>query len=236
MCDVLEIVPSENGGVEFTCTGISIPGDPESNLVLKALGLIRDTRYAMRDTQTGIVDLESQIADPGSHIHLHKVIPTGAGLGGGSSDAAYSLKLMNDLWKLELSVTQLQDIARQLGSDCAFFIENKPVFASGRGDQFEPIDLDLSEYKIVVVAPPVHVRTQEAYGMVTPRKPRHSLKEIVRLPADRWRRLLSNDFEEPVMKKYPVIREVKEELYRRGAIYAAMSGSGSAVFGIFSKH
>lgn len=221
LSDALEVIPSEKKGSTFTSTGIPIPGDPESNLVLKALELIRDT-------QPGIVHLDS-------NIHLHKVIPIGAGLGGGSSDAAYMLKLLNDLLRLNLSVTNLQDLARKLGSDCAFFIENKPMFAYGRGDQFEPIDLDLSEYKIVVVVPPVHVSTQEAYAMVIPRKPRHSLREIVRMPADRWRGLLSNDFEEPVMVKFPVIREVKEELYNRGAVYAAMSGSGAAVFGLFSR-
>jgi len=212
--DILEIILSEKKGIAFTATGTPIPGDPEKNLVLKAVNLISDTGY---------------------RIHLHKIIPTGAGLGGGSADGAFALKLLNDLWKLDLSVAQMQDFARRLGSDCAFFIENRPVFAFGRGDRFEPMAPDLSEYRIVIVVPPVQVSTPEAYSLVTPRQPLHSLKEIISQPVEEWTGLLTNDFEEPVMNNYPVIREVKEELYRQGAIYAAMSGSGAAVYGVFSR-
>ena len=213
LCDALEIIPSDKEGIEFDTTGTPVHGDPESNLVLKAARLMTDASLK---------------------IHLHKVIPMGAGLGGGSSDAAFALKLLNDLWQLEFTDSQLQDLARKLGSDCAFFIENRPVFAFGRGDQFESIDLDLSGYQVVVSVPDVHVSTPEAYAMVTPRKPKRSLKEIILLPVEEWKGTLINDFEKPVMAKYPVIREIKEELYNQGALYAAMSGSGAAVFGLFS--
>lgn len=241
LSDALEIIISDKEIFEFTYSGLPVPGDPDSNLVLKAVNLMsiadypspgpspaREGRY--RYPESGIRHPAFAI-----RIHLHKVIPMGTGLGGGSSDGAHAIKLLNDLWKLELTTLEMQDLARQLGSDCAFFIENHPMFASGRGDQFEPVDLDLSGYKIVVVVPPVHVSTQEAYAMVTPGKPERSLKEIIRLPVEEWKELLTNDFEKPVMNKYPVIQDIKEELYSRGAVYAAMSGSGSAVYGIFSR-
>ncbi|NQV02114.1 MAG: 4-(cytidine 5'-diphospho)-2-C-methyl-D-erythritol kinase, partial [Bacteroidia bacterium] len=167
-------------------------------------------------------------------IHLHKIIPMGAGLGGGSSNGACTIKMLNDLYNLDLPVLKLMDLARQLGSDCSFFIESKPAFATGKGDQLEPIDLDLSGYQIVIVVPPVHMSTPKAYSMVKPQKPVLSIRETIRLPVEQWKSRLINDFEEPVMNRHPVIREIKEELYNHGAIYAAMSGSGAAVFGIFN--
>jgi len=243
LCDALEMIPSEEKGVQFTVSGLPLPGDPEENLVLKAVKLLSDTVTPRRDLR-GVYPAESRASrypmpdtavafSGGVNIHLHKVIPPGSGLGGGSSDAAYALKLLNDLWKLDLTNRELQDLARRLGSDCAFFIENKPVLASGRGDRFEPLDLDLTGYRIEIMVPPVHVSTPEAYGMVTPRKPERLLREVIQLPVREWKGNLVNDFEEPVMKKYPLIREAKEELYHRGALYASMSGSGSAVYGIF---
>ena len=213
--DILEIIPSEKEGVEFTSSGLPMPDDANANLITKAYQLFSSNH-------------------PGIQIHLHKVIPMGAGLGGGSSDGANTTKMLSDLWKLDLSVQQLQDLARQLGSDCAFFIENKPVYATGKGDQFEPIDLDLSIYQIVIVVPPVHMSTPEAYSLVNPQKPEVEIREIIRLPVEQWKNQLINNFEEPVMKKHPIIREIREELYNQGAIYAAMSGSGAAVFGLFS--
>ena len=222
LCDALEIIPGDQEKTEFTISGLPLPGDPETNLVMKVVRLMTDAGSRMPDTPL-----------PCFRIHLHKVIPSGAGLGGGSSDAASALKLVNELWKMDLSVPQLQDLAGQLGSDCAFFIENRPVFATGRGNMLEPIELDLSGYQIVIIVPPVHVSTPEAYRMVSPAKSVRSLKEIIRLPVEEWKDNLSNDFEKPVMNKYPVIREIKEELYNKGALYAAMSGSGSAVYGMF---
>lgn len=219
LCDALEIIPSGEESFDFHTTGIQVVCDPESNLVMKAVRLV-----------SGACN-----PSPGLRIHLHKVIPTGAGLGGGSSDGAHAIKLLNDLWSTELTVLQIQDLARQIGSDCAFFIENRPVFASGRGDRFEPVHVNLSGYQIVIIVPPVHVSTTDAYAMATPRKPENSLKEIIQLPVEEWKELLTNDFEKPVMQKYPVIRKIKEELYNRGALYAAMSGSGAGVYGIFSR-
>ena len=221
LCDILELVPSEKEGVEFNSSGLTIPGDIDSNLIAKAYRLISSSHP--------VIQSSSHLA-----IHLHKIIPMGAGLGGGSSDGAYTLTVLNEIYHLDLSVTQIQDLARQVGSDCAFFIENKPVYAVGRGDQFESLDLDLSGYQIVVAIPDVHVNTPEAYSMVTPNVPEQSIQEIIQLPVEQWKSLLINDFEEPVMKRYPVIREIKEEFYQQGAIYAAMSGSGAAVYGIFS--
>lgn len=218
--DALEMIPWDEKGVQFNVSGLSLPGDPGSNLVLKAVEMIGPTP-------------QREGGPPGLRVHLHKVIPPGAGLGGGSSDAAFALKLLNELQGLSLPVADLQELARRLGSDCAFFIENKPVLASGKGDQFEPLDLDLSGYRIEIVVPPVHVGTPEAYGMVTPKKPLLPLKEVIKLPLTEWKGNLVNDFEQPVMKKYPLIREAKEALYRQGALYASMSGSGSAVYGIF---
>lgn len=232
LCDALEIIPSDRQGVEFTTSGLPIPGDPAGNLILKAYHLLLSViPYPV----SGIRYPGSGKLPPASRIHLHKVIPAGAGLGGGSSDAAFTLKLLNDLQGLNLSVFQLHDLAKRLGSDCAFFIENKPVFATGRGDQFEPIHLDLTGYRIEIIVPQIHVSTPEAYSMVTPRKPDQSLKDIIQLPVEQWKEKIVNDFEKPVMKKYPVIREAREEMYNRGAVYAAMSGSGSAVFGLFKR-
>jgi len=207
-----------------------IPRDPDDNLVLKAVKIVGSWQLAVGSRQ--LADGSSRF--PGFRIHLHKVIPTGSGLGGGSSDGAHAIKLLNDLREMELTEEQMQEIARQLGSDCAFFIRNRPVLATGRGDQFEDMDLDLSGYRIVVVVPPVHVNTAEAYSMIEPRKPIKPLKDIIGKKVEDWKDILVNDFEQPLMKKHPVIREIRDELYNRGALYAAMSGSGSAVFGIFS--
>ena len=231
MYDILEIVPSEKEGVELTSSGLPVPGDSGSNLIIKAENLLSSgirhpALLSLRETER---------RSNGIHLHLHKVIPMGSGLGGGSSDGAYTLRMLNELYNLDLSISQLQDLARQLGSDCAFFIENKPAYATGKGDQFEPVNLDLSGYQIIVVVPPVHISTPEAYSMVKPRQPIQSMREIIRLPIEQWTQHLINDFEEPVMNRYPLIREIKEELYNHGAIYAAMSGSGAAVFGIFSS-
>ncbi|MFH1160673.1 MAG: 4-(cytidine 5'-diphospho)-2-C-methyl-D-erythritol kinase [bacterium] len=234
LCDALEIVPSENPGIEFTASGFPIPGDPESNLVMKAVDLFSGARYRMPDSPLPSWGGAGGGVVAGSRIHLHKCIPIGAGLGGGSSDGACTIKLLNTLWNLKLSVPEMQELAGKLGSDCPFFIENKPVFASGRGEVFEPLTLDLSAYRIVIEIPPVHVDTAEAYSMITPRKPERSVREVIQLPVEEWKNLLTNDFEEPVMRRHPVIAEIKEKLYQQGAIYAAMSGSGAAVYGIFS--
>jgi 4-diphosphocytidyl-2-C-methyl-D-erythritol kinase len=218
--DILEIIPAANQPAEFTTSGLDVPGNQDENLVLKALKLLQPLKIK---------------SDTSVRIHLHKAIPPGSGLGGGSADCAFTIKMLNDLWKLGMTIDQMQESARNLGSDCAFFIENKPVFASGRGDILEPLELDLSAFNIRVEVPPVHVSTREAYGMVIPGKPDHDLRKIISLPVEKWQGLLVNDFCAPVIKKRPIIGEYIEKMYADGAVYASMTGSGSAVYGIFSR-
>ncbi|QNF33441.1 4-(cytidine 5'-diphospho)-2-C-methyl-D-erythritol kinase [Adhaeribacter swui] len=214
-CDALEIIPATN--LAFTSSGLTIPGKASTNLCLKAYHLLQQD-FNLKPVR----------------IHLHKNIPIGAGMGGGSSDAAFTLKLLNNLFNLEISVPDLENYARQLGSDCAFFIQNKPVFAIEKGDVFEPLKLDLSNYKIVVIYPDLHITTAEAYREVVPQAPADNLRELLQQPLPTWKNRVDNDFEKALFLKYPVLPELKEYLYQSGAIYTSMTGSGSAVFGIFS--
>jgi 4-diphosphocytidyl-2-C-methyl-D-erythritol kinase len=216
--DVLEILPSGEQPVDFQHSGLTIPGKMEDNLCLRAYHL-----------------LKSGFQIPAIRMHLHKMIPMGAGLGGGSSDAAFTIKLLNELFSLSLDPSQMMQYSCKLGSDCAFFIENKPVFATGRGDQFAPIKLNLSGYSIVIVIPPVHVGTAEAYEKVVVKKPLESILSILKSPPGEWKDRLVNDFEDSVFQRYPGIPEIKEKLYAEGAVYASMSGSGSAVYGLFDQ-
>jgi 4-diphosphocytidyl-2-C-methyl-D-erythritol kinase len=172
---------------------------------------------------------------PPVKIHLHKNIPIGAGLGGGSADAAFFIRLMNDKFDLGLTVNQQLNYARKLGADCAFFIENKPVFAFEKGDEFETIKLDLSGYAIALVMPDVHISTAEAYGGVKPVLVKESLLDLIYEPIEEWKNFIKNDFESNIFKNHVEIRGVKAALYEAGAIYASMSGSGASVFGIFDK-
>ncbi len=214
LADALEIVPADK--TEFSTSGISIDGDPQNNLVLKAYNLLA-------------ADFDFSPV----RIHLHKVIPFGAGLGGGSSDAAFTLKMLDRIFNLELTNDVLERYAAQLGADCAFFIQNKPTFAFGIGDQFEDLDLDLSDYQIVIVKPPFSVSTPEAYRNIQPQKASLNLKELGDLSLENWKDRIFNDFENSVFPLYPEIKTIKQKLYDAGAVYASMSGSGSAVFGIF---
>ena len=214
--DVLEVV--EAADLTFTSTGLEIPGSDETNLCLKAYQLLRQ-------------DFEI----PKVHIHLHKHIPIGAGLGGGSADAAFFIKVMNEKFSLGLSLEQMEDYCRLLGADCAFFIRNEPVFAYGVGDQFKPVKVDLSSYFLVLVKPPVHVSTGEAYRGVKPQKPAMSLLETIQAPVEQWKELIKNDFETSIFSSHPSVRGVKAALYQAGALYASMSGSGSSVYGIFKE-
>lgn len=166
-------------------------------------------------------------------IVLLKNIPVGAGLGGGSSDAAFLIKLVNEKFNLQLNSPQMQEYARALGADCPFFIENKPVYATGIGDQFEPVQLDLSNYFLVLVKPPIHVSTAAAYASVSVNEPKLSLKELISQPVNTWKDQVFNDFEPSVFKKFPEIYEIKTKLYEAGATFALMSGSGSSVYAIF---
>lgn len=212
--DVVEI--SDAGETNCAIAGIQVPGDPEDNICLRAYHLLGKD-----------FDL------PPQQITLLKNIPVGAGLGGGSADAAFAIKLLNDKFKLGLGSAAMEDYARQLGADCAFFIKNKPVYAFGKGDEFSDLQLDLSAYCLVLVKPDVHVSTAEAYAGVSPSGSGRSLKDLIHLPLETWRTHLHNDFEPSVFSKYPEIEGLKQYLYDSGAIYAAMSGSGSSVFGIF---
>jgi len=215
--DILEIIKSDKGN-SFESSGIDIPGNISSNLVLCAYELLK------KDFDLSPVQ-----------VYLHKIIPIGAGLGGGSSDAAFAIKILNELFFLKISDVEMMHYASRLGSDCAFFIENKPVFACGKGDEFTNIKIDLSGYIICLVKPDISVNTAEAYSLIKPDKKKISIEEIVRMPIEQWKDVLINDFEKPVFKKYPQIKIIKEKMYESGAFYASMSGSGSAVYGIFEK-
>ena len=214
--DVLEIVKSEN--IEFSSTGIAVPGDVDSNLCLRAFHL-----------------LQQDFSISNVKIHLHKNIPVGAGLGGGSSNAAFMLKALNELFEIHISPKQLVAYARKLGSDCAFFIENKPVFAFNKGDEYENVAVDLFPYDIKIEYPKIHISTAEAYGGVKPTTNRIDLKKLVNEPILNWKAAIKNDFEESIFPKHPEIEKLKEKMYSNGAIFASMTGSGSAVFGIFNK-
>jgi 4-diphosphocytidyl-2-C-methyl-D-erythritol kinase len=200
----------------YTSEGVPIPGNPDENLCVKAFKLLQH--------DFGIAAV---------HMHLHKQIPIGAGLGGGSSDAAFVLKGLNQLFQLDLSTPALENYAALLGSDCPFFITNKPALASGRGEVLQTYALDLAGLTLVLVKPPISVGTAEAYSAVKPNPIGESLASILQKPIRNWQNELKNDFEDSVFPKYPIIREIKSFLYKHGAIYASMSGSGSSVFGLF---
>jgi len=216
-CDVLEIIPSKE--LKFTSSGISVPGSAEENLCLKAFHL-----------------LKKDFDIPNIHIHLHKVIPIGAGLGGGSSDAAFVLKMLNEKFELDIGFKQLQNYAAQLGSDCPFFVENKPVIATKTGTEFSSINIDLTGKHLIIVKPNIHISTVEAYSGVKPKPIKTSVKEIIEnYPITKWNDFLHNDFEDSVFSNHPEIENIKKELYEKHAIYVSMTGSGSAVYGIFDQ-
>jgi 4-diphosphocytidyl-2-C-methyl-D-erythritol kinase len=218
--DALEIIKADDGQVnaEMGFSGLPIPGGKESNLCLKAFGLLKDK-------------INCSIK-----VHLHKSIPMGAGLGGGSSDAAFFINLLNDLFDIDLSIKDRMDMASQLGSDCAFFIGNKPAYAIGRGEILEEIDLDLKGKYFVLVNPGIHVSTKEAFAGVVAKEPGQDLKSVImNTPIEKWKDAIVNDFEFSVFEKYPEINALKNMVYQMGAIYASMSGSGSSVYGIFEK-
>lgn len=216
--DALEIRTSPNADRKFTLHqhGMEIAGNPEDNLVVKA--------YLLMDKEFHLPPIE---------IHLYKHIPSGAGLGGGSSDAAFMLKLLNDHYQLGVSEEQLEIYAATLGADCAFFIRNAPTFAEGIGNIFSPIPLSLKGYQILIIKPDVFVSTREAFANIHPHHPEYSIKEAIKRPANEWKEILINDFEDSVFPQHPVIGEIKAELYRQEAVYASMSGSGSSVYGLF---
>lgn len=213
--DVLEAVPATD--FSFTSSGLPIPGDIGKNLCIRAYDL-----------------LKADFNLPPIQIHLHKLIPIGAGLGGGSSDAAFMLSLLNEQFALRLSVAQLENYARRLGSDCAFFIQNRPVYCTEKGDVFSEINLDLSGYHVLLVYPNLAISTAEAYAGVRPSQSQTALHNQLQQPIATWRTTIHNDFEDSLFPKYPILNQIKEQLYEVGAVYASMSGSGSTVYGIFN--
>ncbi|MFA9372422.1 MAG: 4-(cytidine 5'-diphospho)-2-C-methyl-D-erythritol kinase [Labilibaculum antarcticum] len=217
LTDGLEIADSNNKkSYTFSSSGIPIDIDDKDNIVCKAFELLRASNNI-----------------PPTNIHLHKNIPFGAGLGGGSSDAAFMIKMLNDHYKLGLSSDAMKNMAGQLGSDCPFFIANKPIFAEGKGDIFSEALIDLSGYHIMLVKPNIHISTPEAYSKIIPSRPNKSVKELIKEPIENWKDLLFNDFEKSIFPNHPELEKIKNDLYDMGAIYASMSGSGSSLFGIF---
>lgn len=215
--DILEIVRANE--TAFHCTGLTVTGSNKDNLCVKAYELLKKEFPQL----------------PAVHIHLHKVIPMGAGLGGGSSNGAFVLSMLNDKFGLQLNDAQLQEYALQLGSDCPFFIVNKPSFATGRGENLSAVAVDLSQYTIVLVNPGIHVSTKEAFSLLQPQQPVKPIFNIVQQPVYTWKDELVNDFEKTVLQLHPPIRQIKQSLYNSGAVYAAMTGTGSTVYGIFAN-
>jgi 4-diphosphocytidyl-2-C-methyl-D-erythritol kinase len=215
--DVLEIVPDNT--FQFVSTGLAIPGNAEDNLCVRAYQLLQ------KDFQI-----------PPVYMHLHKNIPLGGGLGGGSADGAHVLLLLNQLFQLGLSVEQLQHYAAQLGSDCPFFILNEPQEAKGRGELLAPLTIDLSDYFLKIINIGLHISTAEAYGNSTPAIPETSIRTQLTKPITAWKDALENDFEKGIFPRYPELKKIKDQLYAEGAVYASMSGSGSTMYGIFKEH
>ena len=212
--DMLEILPADN--FSFSSSGIAIPGG--SNICTKGFDLLK------ADYDVGNVK-----------IHLHKMIPIGAGLGGGSADGAFVLKALNELFELNLTNNQLEKYALKLGADCPFFIENTPKYVTGIGEKMTAIDLDLSDYEITFIFSELHISTAESYGGVMPKKDETNLLYLISKPITNWKEVVRNDFEVSTFKKHPELSKMKAKLYADGAIYASMTGSGSVIYGVFRK-
>ncbi len=223
--DVLEVFPMDEKfpssvDCDLKVSNIQIEGDEQKNLVVRAYQLLKQ-------------DFPQQMQRV--HAHLFKRIPTQAGMGGGSSDCAVMISLLNDLFGLGLNNQQMIDYAARLGADCPFFVLNRPVYAEGIGERMQPIHLDLSSWVLAIVRPNIPVSTKEAFSYIHPKRPAKNCREIVAQPVEIWRDELTNDFEPSVFQIHPEIGQIKDDLYQMGAVYAAMSGSGSALFGLFRK-
>lgn len=217
--DVLSVETSETcSDYSFSSSGIAVGGDPEDNLIVKAYHLLR-----------------SEYEFPPVDIALHKQIPFGAGLGGGSADAAFMLKALNELFELKITPKKLEKMASKLGADCPFFIKNKPIYAVGIGNEFSSVNVSLKGYWMLLIKPDIHVSTAEAYAGITPTHSEKSLTELIQLPITEWKNCIKNDFEKSVFAKQPEIGKIKEIMYELGALYASMSGSGSSVYGVFAE-
>ena len=212
LSDILEILPAS--GFSFSSSGIAIPGN--SNICAKAFDLLK--------ADFGIGNVK---------IHLHKQIPIGAGLGGGSADGAFTLKALNELFELKLSNAELEKYALQLGADCPFFIDNSPKYVTGKGGKMDEIDLDLSAYELKFIFPELHISTAEAYAGIIPQLPKTNLLDLISQPLEIWKGKVKNDFEISAFAKHQKLKLMKEQLYADGAIYASMSGSGSVLYGVF---
>jgi 4-diphosphocytidyl-2-C-methyl-D-erythritol kinase len=214
--DILEIIPSREEKNRLNVTGIEIEGPVEYNICFRAWELMHE-RYGI----------------PPVEMHLHKIIPTGAGLGGGSSDAAFALSMMNELFELGIAKEELKVMASQLGMDCPYFFENMPAIGSHKGEILEKAAVSLSGKYIFLVKPDIHVSTAEAYAGVQPAIPEKKVRDIISMPIESWKALLRNDFEDSVFQKHPQLATIKDHLYQSGAVFASMSGSGSALYGIY---
>ncbi len=218
LTDALELLTADEKRTELSLSGLPIDGPTTSLSPYQAWELLRNDFPEL----------------PQVKIHLHKVIPSGAGLGGGSADGAFALSLIDKKFKLGLTMMQLEDYAARLGSDCPFFIRSQPAYAEGRGEQLEPLPLDLSGYVLVLVNPGIHVNTGWAFGQVDKRSEPVDLRAQIAKPVSEWPSLLQNDFETTIFEAHPEIGTIKSQLYAAGALYASMSGSGSTVFGLFA--
>jgi 4-diphosphocytidyl-2-C-methyl-D-erythritol kinase len=218
ICDILEIVSGGGKETSLTVSGIELGGNIQDNLVMKAWRLMHD-----------LFDL------PPVEVHLHKLIPTGAGLGGGSADAAFMLKGLNSMFRCSCSFQQLEELAAQIGSDCAFFIRNQPALGTGRGEILTPIQTELEKFSVLLVNPGIHIDSREAYSGVKPAKPVVRLSELIKQSPATWQKSVINDFEASVFARYPSIGELKNRLIETGAVYSSLTGSGSSVYGLFRK-
>ncbi len=219
LCDGLEITESAGPqACQLTTSGLVVDTVSDSdNIVFKAFQLLADS-----------------FTLPPAAFHLHKKIPFGAGLGGGSADGAFAIRLISDFYQLNLSSKEMEEYAARLGSDCPFFIRNKPVYAEGRGGKMYSINLNLSNYYLMLVKPGFSINTKQAFQGITPQKSEIPLTHICRQPVSEWKNSMKNDFEKSIFPLYPELEKIKKQLYNMGAVYAAMSGSGSVIFGIFN--
>lgn len=222
LCDILEFIPQssfvENSALMLSNTGVILPDSVENNLCAKAWKLVK-----------------ADFSIPPIRMHLHKVIPPGSGLGGGSSNGSFTIKMLSRAFSLGMSQQDMEIMAGKLGSDCPFFIKNQPALATSRGEVLLSVSPILSGYHIIIIHPGIHINTGEAYARSNPSKPQKPLSELIRLPVEEWKNTIENDFEEIVFSDYPEIGQLKDTLYSKGAIYSSLSGSGSAVYGIFHE-
>jgi 4-diphosphocytidyl-2-C-methyl-D-erythritol kinase len=217
LTDIVEFIPSKS--FSFQTTGIDIDRNSGQNLCVKAYELLKAVFPEL----------------PPVSMHLHKQIPMGAGLGGGSADGSFALKALNDHFQLGLSDEKLIELSLQLGSDCPFFIVNKPCYATGRGEILEPVLVNLAGYHILLVKPEISISTASAFSDIKPNVHPYSLRECIEEPVESWKERMVNDFEKTIFNRFPLISAIKSELYANGAVYASMTGSGSSCYGLFRE-